>query len=496
MRSLISDFSFANPFYAGFAVTAWRCDPVTLGKTVNKATLYADLSSAAVRTNPQTLDAEGKFVAPVYFDEPIILEITGADVPDHETGVIMPAYRNMGTWATAQKYWPGDIVTDGAAGANTKNLYTCNTAHTSGVWATDLAAAKWSVLLDTSALQTAIVAAVISAGVGISEAPNNGTPYARQSAGWVATMTATAINAALAALQAQITSASGNLLYIGTYNATAHTADYTAASGLSDGVLVAASAASGKYVIVTTAGTGIAPAPVVAMSVGDQLISDGTSWNRLPLATTLADTQITTSGLSGIAATNVNGALAEIISDLAAEITNRGTAVSSEASTRASADTTETNARIAADNALSASITAAIATANSYTDTKVAAFDAVADGGVYGRKNNAWVPVVQDARRQTASTSDTPAATDVGGVIGYTAATAVAVTINDLGAMKSVTVQQQGAGQVTVTPGAGVTLISAATGVSAVNVRTARRGASIVLTGSGTGSVYAGGLIA
>ena len=62
--------------------------------------------------------------------------------------------------------------------------------------------------------------------------------------------------AALDALEALISASSGNLLYVGTYNATAHTADYTAASGLADGVLVAASAATGKYVIVTTAGTG------------------------------------------------------------------------------------------------------------------------------------------------------------------------------------------------------------------------------------------------
>lgn len=492
MRALVTDFSFANPFYAGFAVTAWRCDPITLGKTVNKATLYADLSTTAVRTNPQTLDGDGKFVAPVYFDEPIILEITGDDVPDHETGVIMPASRNMGVWTTITNYWPGDIVTDGANGANTGNLYTCNLAHTSGAWATDLTAAKWTVLLDMAALQ----AAIIAAGVGIEEAPEDGTAYARRNAAWIATMTATAIQAALDALQAQITATSGNLLYVGTYNATAHTADFTVASGLTDGVLVAASAATGKYVIVTTAGTGAAPAPVVAMSIGDQLISDGTAWNYLPLATTLADTQVTTTGLSGIAATNVHDALAEIISDLAAEIAARISAISSEATTRGNADTAETAARIAADAVLTSAVAAAIVTANAYTDAELVAFDAAADGVTYGRKNNAWVPVVQDARRQTASTTDTPDANDVGGVIGYTAATAVAVTINDLGAMKSITVQQQGAGQVTITPGVGVTLISSATGVSVANVKTARKGASVVLTGNGSGTVFSGGLTA
>ena len=496
MRTLLPDFSFANPFYAGMQVTAWRVDPVTFEKTINKVTLYADLSTAAVRSNPQTLDGEGKFAGPVYFTEALIMEITGDDVPDHETGVVNPGYSNRGTWATATQYWPGDIVTDGAAGANTLGLYFCETAHTSGVWATDLAAAKWSVLLDTTALQAAITAAVISAGVGVEEAPEDGTPYARMDAGWVLTMTETAIQAALAALQAQITTASGNLLYVGTYNATAHTADYTAASGLSDGVLVAASAASGKFVIVTTAGTGAAPAPVVSMSVGDQLISDGTAWNYLPLATTLADTQVTTTGLSGISSTDVHGALGEIISDLSTETAARIAADSAEAVTRGAADTAESAARIAADGVLSASITAAITTAEAYTDAQITAFDAAADSVTSGRKNNAWVPVVQDARRQTASTSDTPDAADVGGLVSYLAATAVAVTINDLGMNKAVTIQQQGAGQVTVSPGVGVTLISAATGVSAVSVATARKGAMIVLTGNGANTVFAAGLMA
>ena len=53
-----------------------------------------------------------------------------------------------GTWATATDYELRDVVVDGAAGANTDNLYICIVANTSGTWSTDLAASKWSLMVD------------------------------------------------------------------------------------------------------------------------------------------------------------------------------------------------------------------------------------------------------------------------------------------------------------------------------------------------------------
>ena len=55
-----------------------------------------------------------------------------------------------GTWATSTAYALRDVVVDGAAGANTDNLYVCIEAHTSGTWATDLAAAKWELMVNVS----------------------------------------------------------------------------------------------------------------------------------------------------------------------------------------------------------------------------------------------------------------------------------------------------------------------------------------------------------
>ena len=55
-----------------------------------------------------------------------------------------------GTWATSYAYSLRDVVVDGAAGASTDNLYICIVAHTSGTWATDLAAAKWELMVNVS----------------------------------------------------------------------------------------------------------------------------------------------------------------------------------------------------------------------------------------------------------------------------------------------------------------------------------------------------------
>ena len=55
-----------------------------------------------------------------------------------------------GTWTTSTDYQLRDVVVDGAAGANTDNLYICVVAHTSGTWSTDLAASKWELMLNVS----------------------------------------------------------------------------------------------------------------------------------------------------------------------------------------------------------------------------------------------------------------------------------------------------------------------------------------------------------
>jgi hypothetical protein len=66
-------------------------------------------------------------------------------------------------WTTSSAYIIGDVVYDGTNGASTYNVYWCAEAHTSGVWATDLAAGKWELAIDvdtiTQAAETAQAAA-------------------------------------------------------------------------------------------------------------------------------------------------------------------------------------------------------------------------------------------------------------------------------------------------------------------------------------------------
>lgn len=88
-RESISDFALANPIYAGAIVTAYT---VSNGvKTATKATLYEAATGSNTLANPQTLDSDGKFKQPVYFEEAIVLTITGLTIPDHDTGIIRPS---------------------------------------------------------------------------------------------------------------------------------------------------------------------------------------------------------------------------------------------------------------------------------------------------------------------------------------------------------------------------------------------------------------------
>ena len=85
--------------------------------------------------------------------------------------------------------------------------------------------------------------------------------------------------------------AQANLRFGGTYNATTNTVaslnTYGSSAGLNVGEALAApnAASAGIYLLVTTSGTGTAPAPAVALDVGDWLLSPGygTTWTHVNL---------------------------------------------------------------------------------------------------------------------------------------------------------------------------------------------------------------------
>jgi hypothetical protein len=60
-------------------------------RTTTLATLYDATTGTGTLSNPQTLDAEGKFSQPVYTDVEVIGVITGSNAEDHETGIFTPS---------------------------------------------------------------------------------------------------------------------------------------------------------------------------------------------------------------------------------------------------------------------------------------------------------------------------------------------------------------------------------------------------------------------
>lgn len=86
MRSAISDFSLANPIYAGATVTFYTVSGGV--KTATKSTLYSAKTGTATLSNPQYLDYTGKLVQPVYLADDTIASVTGLTIADHDTGII------------------------------------------------------------------------------------------------------------------------------------------------------------------------------------------------------------------------------------------------------------------------------------------------------------------------------------------------------------------------------------------------------------------------
>jgi hypothetical protein len=185
-----TSFDTANPLYAGATVSIYTVNG-SGAATTTLATIYDATTGTGTLANPQTLNSEGRFAAPIYVAEPVIMTISGP-VTTHSTGIQAPSVRNRGTWATATLYAEGDIVRDGAAGANTGNTYLCEVRHTSGTWATDLTAVRWSLLTD---LSTQTAAAAASAAAAAASAASITIPLPIASGGTGAADAASALAA-------------------------------------------------------------------------------------------------------------------------------------------------------------------------------------------------------------------------------------------------------------------------------------------------------------
>lgn len=90
VRALLSDFNQANPLYANATVTILTVDPATHLVTATLAVVYDAIVGVGTLGNPLTLDGEGKWLVPPYVAVPVILQVTGASVADHSTGITGP----------------------------------------------------------------------------------------------------------------------------------------------------------------------------------------------------------------------------------------------------------------------------------------------------------------------------------------------------------------------------------------------------------------------
>lgn len=146
--------------------------------------------------------------------------------------------QDRGTWATAIYYNYGDIVIDGANGANTGNYYLCIQSNTSGTWATDLSSSFWSLFIDTqviagyatsaSASATAAANSATSAAGSASSASGSASSAASSAsaASASATNAATSATNAAASASSAATSASillGEIAILNTYSTTSLT---------------------------------------------------------------------------------------------------------------------------------------------------------------------------------------------------------------------------------------------------------------------------------
>jgi hypothetical protein len=163
-RASVRDFQLANPLYVGAEVRFFTVD-INGAKTTTLATLYANPTGSTQLVNPQTLDGDGKFVAPVYFEQAMVAEIIGATVGSGETGIIQPVGRWRGLWTTATMYLTNDFIQAGPADPLTEdNIYVARLNFMSlGTLALDIAAGNVELVFDAQDFQVEVDAAIAAA---------------------------------------------------------------------------------------------------------------------------------------------------------------------------------------------------------------------------------------------------------------------------------------------------------------------------------------------
>jgi len=168
IRTTIRDFMLANPVYIGASVSFYSVDESGASTGV-LATLYSAPTGLQTVANPQTLDGDGKFLAPVYIEAPVIAEVVASGTGSHSTGVIGTRGTWRGDWVTDTLYFATDFIVDGA----TDKLYVATQDFTSGAsLAADVAAGNLEFEFDVPDAAAQAAAAAASASNAATSASN------------------------------------------------------------------------------------------------------------------------------------------------------------------------------------------------------------------------------------------------------------------------------------------------------------------------------------
>jgi len=113
----------------------------------------------------------------------------------------------------------------------------------------------------------------------------------------------------------------GEIIFAGTYNASGNTIASTSADGAAVGLSVGqplptpSTTFNRYYVVVSSGGTGVSPAPTTVLQPPDILLCNGTAWTEVDVSSTYLSqtaTQVSFSPAASIAAGNVQAAIEEV----------------------------------------------------------------------------------------------------------------------------------------------------------------------------------------
>ncbi|UVC14705.1 hypothetical protein [Mesorhizobium onobrychidis] len=165
LRSSIPDFQLANPIYIGATATFFEVD-INGIKTATLATLYAGPTGSTTARNPQTLDGDGKFEAPVYIADAVIAEISGASVASHDTGVIQVRGTYKGNYLAGTIYSSSDLVRDSLTG----DVYVVTNDYLAVSLAADITAENLIIMVEISPISAVATAAAAAAAASAAAA--------------------------------------------------------------------------------------------------------------------------------------------------------------------------------------------------------------------------------------------------------------------------------------------------------------------------------------